>query len=535
MALLLGSTSILQAQGTALVPLTDPVYRDLDRLVELGLADSLIVGQRPYSYRELCRATRAARVAAAARSRDDDERRLATGLLSRLEQRCAADAAPTSLTSALAEDVSATLTSTDYQRRTLPGVFGRPTEATIGDLAQRRLGRSLSPTQSLVLEAAQRLEATSWLAFNARERLEVGAPHGGHGREASTELLLGGVRARFGNTAIMVGREQLAWAQDAGDGLFLASDAPALDQISIASDQPFRMPGILGRLGPTQGTLVLADLGPSISRSHSELLAYKVSVQPTPAVELGGTVFNHFGGEGGRKSGLLDRVVDFVPFIDIFRRHNYTDTTRTLDVESDKALGLDGRVRIDRLGGVTLAGEWLIDDFDVHKLPALLTGLGSHTLAVIVPRLGTPALSLTLSAKHMGILTYTHNSLQNGMTTRGRLLGDELGPNAKAFGARLGWTPSATYRLDVEARSAIYSNADYGATYTDPALTHYAILKTSHTADELRDRLGVALLVYPGERISLLTRGTAQRTRNFDFGGGRRNDYLLDLSLQVRP
>ena len=58
---------------------------------------------------------------------------------------------------------------------------------------------------------------------------------------------------------------------------------------------------------------------------------------------------NHYGGEGGRPSSFGNRLIDFLPFIDIFRRHNYTDSTRTLDVDSDKVLGLDGRLQIGGL------------------------------------------------------------------------------------------------------------------------------------------------------------------------------------------
>ena len=159
-------------------------------------------------------------------------------------------------------------------------------------------------------------------------------------------MLLGSARARFRNVALTIGRQQFAWSQSADDGLFLAADAPALDQISLAGDHPFVLPSLLRLLGPTQATIILADLGPSSVRSHSKLLTYKVSVQPTNRLELGGTFMNHYGGTGGRQSSLGDHIIDFLPFIDIFRHHNYTDTTQALDVDSDKLLGVDGRLRL---------------------------------------------------------------------------------------------------------------------------------------------------------------------------------------------
>jgi len=99
--------------------------------------------------------------------------------------------------------------------------------------------------------------------------------------------------------------------------LLLASDAPALDQISLSSDYPFLLPGFLRVLGVTEATILLADLGPSQVRSHSKLLAYKVSVSPNRRAEIGATFMNHYGGEGGRPASIGNRLVDFLPFSEV--------------------------------------------------------------------------------------------------------------------------------------------------------------------------------------------------------------------------
>src|SRR5215510_5897417 len=43
------------AQATPLVEPTERVYRDLDRLASMGLIDTLMVGTRPFSEREILR------------------------------------------------------------------------------------------------------------------------------------------------------------------------------------------------------------------------------------------------------------------------------------------------------------------------------------------------------------------------------------------------------------------------------------------------------------------------------------------------
>ena len=51
----------LRAQGTGLVASSELVYADIERLSELGALDSVVLGQRPYSRREIARIARVAR------------------------------------------------------------------------------------------------------------------------------------------------------------------------------------------------------------------------------------------------------------------------------------------------------------------------------------------------------------------------------------------------------------------------------------------------------------------------------------------
>ena len=525
--LLFATGAPLAAQGTAPVPLDDPAYAYLDRLEELGLVDSAVMGQRPYSYREMGRLARATRAAAAVRATGTTERALADALLARLEARVSD---PASLRSALVDQGLLTATSTNAVRRNLPPAgTASPPQATIDPLALRRLGDPASRGQSAALELLQRAEPVSWLAVNGRERVEMESP-----REPLTATVLeGGVRTRWRNLALMVGREQLGWGSGSRGGLFIASDAPALDQIVLASDHPFVLPSVFSRAGPFSGTIMLAEMGPSTVRSHSKMLAYKMSVRPTPALELGATVQNHFGGEGGRTSPFLTRIIDFLPMIDIFRRHNYTDSSQTLDVDSDKAIGADVRWRIDRLGGVIVAGEWLVDDFDAQRLVSLLNYAGSHALSVTVPRLGSPAWSLELLATHMGPLTYNHWALRDGTSTRGRLLGSELGPDAKRFGAELRWMPEAGMRLSLAGQSVVYSNSTYQGGYD--ADGRWVVNKAVSGTDELREQVIGTVALEPTSTTGLTLRGGVERTRNVMFVGGRRRSYVADVGFRWKP
>jgi hypothetical protein len=529
-AVLLAAAAPLAAQGTAPVPLDDPAYVYLDRLEELGVMDAAVMGQRPYSYREMARLTRAARAADLARRSDPAEHALVDDLLTRLEAR---GVLWPSLTAALLDDGLLVANANDAVReRPTPGGSNSSPQATTDPLALRRLGGPAVRGASAAAELLQRAEPLSWLAVNARERIEARSPDEPVPSSASSVLAAGG-RLRWRNVALMAGREQLGWGSGGRGGLFLAADAPALDQISLASDHPFILPGLLRGIGPVSGTFVIADLGPSAVRSNSKMLAYKVSARPAATLELGATFQDHYGGEGGRSSRFFNRLIDFLPMIDIFRRHNYVDSTHTLDVDSDKALGVDARWRIDRLGGVIVAGEMLIDDFDVQRLVSLFNWAASHTLTITVPRLASPAWSLQLSATHMSPLTYTHAALRQGMTTRDRLLGNELGPDAKSFGAEVRWMPGAAVRLSLEGRSSIYSTSGYGAGYNDNG--RWVVHKLIEGTDELREMAVGTLALEPTPRAGVTLRGGVERTRNVMVVGGRRHTYTADVGVRWRP
>jgi hypothetical protein len=518
-------------QGTTPVAPSDPAYRDLDRLTQLGLLDSVILGQRPYSRRELARITVVARgrlsTAAAARPSE------AASIIDRLAERFlpVADSLRARSEYVPLDGVALRAVSTDADRRGFSGTFPAKLEATIDPLSlPRRLGPPAPRGESGALELAQRTEPVRWLALHARERFELALPRPQGGAELRSDLLLGGVRVRARDVALSVGREQLAWASTDEEGLFLAADAPALDQVSLAADHPFVLPGFLRAFGPTQATLVLADLGRSEVRSHSRLLAYKVSVRPHPSLELGATFMNHFGGAGAPAASFGDRLIDFLPFVDIFRRHNYTDPTRPLDVESDKLLGVDGRLRLARLGGLTLAAELLIDDFDVHRIPTLFRWDGSQTFSALLPSVGGSAYSLRLSAAHTGVRTYTHGPLSNGITTHGMLLGDELGPDAKAFGATVTWHGQQGARVALAGRSELYSRSDYVIV---DEMTRFDLHRLGSVTNELRDRL-MASVEYPQPGgLTLVARAGAERIRNADFTSGRRHSYRVDVAIRL--
>jgi len=128
------------------------------------------------------------------------------------------------------------------------------------------------------------------------------------------------------------------------------------------------------------------------------------------------------------------------------------------------------------------------------------------------------------------VRTYTHGPLSNGITTRGILLGDELGPDAKSFGATLAWHGPQGGRVALEGRTELYSRSDY--VILDQS-TRFDLHRVGTVTNELRDRF-VTSLEWPYEGgLTLLARAGAERIRNADFGAGRRHSYRLDIAVRL--
>jgi hypothetical protein len=203
-------TTPVSAQYTLPLPPGDLAYRDLDRLEELELFESAIMGAAPV----LVSRGRPAR-AGGSGEREGHARpaRASAGRGDSHAARAALRAGIGARPYAGVEDVTIGAVSTDAWRRALLGSFGQGAEATIRPAGETAFGRA--GTCRLVAGARGRPVdgAGVGLAFHARERLEVGAPRDDSISRRRVELLVATMRLRVRNLAVTVGREPLWWAQ----------------------------------------------------------------------------------------------------------------------------------------------------------------------------------------------------------------------------------------------------------------------------------------------------------------------------------
>lgn len=520
LVLVLSLPFTVRSQSTVTVAVDDPIYRDVDRLIDAGLAPHAIVGQRPYSRESIALLVREARASLAAMPAGGDVV-LRSGALARLLARFAHEvarldgrASETDVTrwrplDALRVDALAT----DAPFRPVPPNGLGTVEADYNGLIDYRQGRTYVAGSNVALESGHWIQFPGGISLQATPRLWLQQGRQGAGTGLTAEVLVANARAVRHNVAVTVGREYTEWSPATGSGLFFSDNAPALDMIRVASDVPFRLPLGLSRLGLVAATFQLADIGRSDSSTHSRLVSYKVNLKPTDAVELGATFENHFGGAGSRPASTFDRVADLVPFIDIFRHH--VDST---SVDSDKLIGVDGRLHLRALGNVSLFGELALEDFDIHRLASIFTEDAAYTAGIIVPTLVVPAISARIGFHTVGLRFYEHHILRNGIASRRFILGDDLGRDASGVFAMLRWETPRGLSITGDVAADARSNDTYLGSYTNPDLTGLVFTRVNRAPVERRERAVVSARWFPpGARTMVEVRGGAERTSNFGF------------------
>ncbi len=533
------ATSPAYGQASASVPAGDPIYRDVDRLIDAGLVDTVIVGQRPYSQREIVRLARAAGRRLTSRQSDD---RYAHRAIARVLARyatidtAALDANATRGALHLAPLASLRLDHLYTTAVTHPvAENGLGTiEADLNTLTNNRQGRRYRSGSNVAIETESWARLGTMVVLQAQPRLVVAHLRDGGRTTISGELLSGSARMLWRNVSLTAGRENSYWGNAPQGGLFFSDNAPALTMARVATEQPVVLPGVFRRLGPVAATLQVADVGPSVRNSHSTLVAYKVSVQPTTALELGATFANHFGGAGSRPVGATERVIDLLPFVDIFRRH-----VDSLDIDSDKLLGIDARWRMERLGGMQLFSELAIEDFDVRRLRSVFTEDAALIIGARVPRLFVPALAGQVSYHTTGIRFYQHHLVRNGFASRRFTLGDDLGRTASGWYAAGRWEHADGIAFTADGAVERRSDDQYVGETTRPDAQGLVFRRVAHGLEDRRLRLiaGVDLQSRDGRRSASLRAG-AERVRRRAVGsadGESRTHGVLETTIRLVP
>ncbi|HEX5033287.1 MAG TPA: capsule assembly Wzi family protein, partial [bacterium] len=255
---LLFAPAVAWSQASVNVSTLDPVYRDIDKLVAHGLIKKIVMGQKPFSRREIARLAKEAmyywqtkKEKASAGSVDYVETILGRLKRDYAEELIQLDALPgekRAISAHLIEKAELDLTMTNSPSEAIPPLLPLGAiDAVINPMLDYRQGRRLVQGVNLGLETNHWLRASNYFAMLFKPRFQIG--QGPAEDENRFDVLNLDGKVLIKNFEIEVGRDNLFYGQGKDAGLLLSANPRGLDMIKISNDEPFFFPWVFKYMG----------------------------------------------------------------------------------------------------------------------------------------------------------------------------------------------------------------------------------------------------------------------------------------------
>ena len=521
MALVLPRLSLAQVST---VPIGDPVYQDLDRVLATGLVENGYSSQRPYSRREIARML----VSVQQKMSDRNVNAATRRIIERLNARFAPEIrmlegtdAPETRAAVIRWRADALALSSP--ERGIPDDFEASVRASINPLLNDRSGRQFGEGGNLAGEVEYERALLPRLSLRLRPRLVTGANAGQ--ATAHGSLQNGSVSFKVRNIITEVGRHDVMFGQGMESGFMSSTSARPLDMVRFTTDAPFTLPILSRVFGAGRGNLLIADLGASQHFPHSTLIVYKLASFPAQRFELAATVLAIEGGRGAPATTIWERFKDLVPALKYLMADDSTQF-------SNKMAGWEYRLRIPELGGLQLYAEHAFEDMDPRRWASTFWEDGGHVVGASLQNLAADgALSGTFEFHHTGYRFYQHATFKTGMAFNGTLLGNPLGNEGNGAYLRLRWDQGKSSAITVDAAVEV-RDGDLIRTLSDgPDNDNFRFEKVADNPAELRQRIVTAWTKDNGWRRTTLQLGV-ERVQRFAFASGRdRTNFLIAATI----
>lgn len=427
------SGSLAFARSTTNVPLSDPTYRFIDKLVGDGLVKDSIIGQRPFSRSEIARLIIQARRKFEERGSSHD--RFIEQTLVKLEKRFGEDIATLYGESGAQpffqlhslEELDVDFTWTNSESRDIPANNMGTIDARMYPFFDSHEGRHAVPGSNFSLEGESRGNISRFFSFDIHPRFQI--LNGSQGEEHADLLLHTGYgKLSAWNVELEIGRDTVVWGQGPHGGLLLSDNARPLDMIKLSSDHPFRLPSFLQYLGDMKLSVFVGTLGPEWVFAYPFFTGAKLSLKPFSFLELGASQALIMGGEGAPSLSFWDGVGEFFayrPGIG-FTPNDIGTTDPNL---SNRIMGIDVRILLPFLRGTQVYAEMFTE-----ACCGIFDQLYAYYGGLYLPRLSpSGTIDFRVEYRHIPPVFYRHGTHTDGWMLNRRILGDPLGPHGDSI------------------------------------------------------------------------------------------------------
>jgi hypothetical protein len=515
------------AAGSTYVPLTSWVYPAIEKLAAMRYIRSDFRGTRPWARTECARLTDEAanRITEKIRAGEDVSEFVAD-TLKELQNEFAPELdviggdpnRSLQMESVYTRVMSISgpmLDDSFHFGQTISNDFGRPDRRGTNVIAGASARATFGPFFAYVDQEYQ--HAPGEPAYSAAMQqtvlnMDLGQAYLPHGGPAINRLQSMDTYAGFNfkNWQVSFGRQSLWWGTSDSGGMLMSNNAPPINGLHIDRAVPFRLPWILGFLGPMHVSFVVGKLGGHVNTVTAFcplgvaicgqtpwMQNTRISFKMTDRVEFGVSHAAIFGGEGFTNgAGVFFRAL-----IPINRLANQLNS----QFENKQYMSWDLNVRISP--SATWYAEFLGSDdpypFSQISRTAIDTGMYfprlprlSNKLDLRIEGAYTSSPLNTDIKPNIGLLHYWGVHWQGGYTNDQFIIGNAVGRDARRYGGWLTYHLSPKDLVQVNVAHAQVSGefVPGGANWTDYDIVFQ---KEVHSSVYLSTFVQVEHLNYP--------------------------------------
>lgn len=508
------------AQSSRSVPVSDPSYDEIDKLIGYGVIKSYFIGQRPWTRLEFARLIKEAEsnIDKICKKKITQKclryRENAEFILSKLKKNYAYEInkvfSKKTLNYSYLDSIQSNFTFLDSPSRSVP-MHGIGVNAIINPMVMYKDGKHYQDGFNYFLQFENWLQITPYVFIEALPLIQLNTNNNFGNAEFSPTFQHLYFKGTYRNIEFLIGRDSIIWGQGKYGGILFSNNARPLDMIKVSTPYPFELPWVFKHVGKWKAALFVANLGPDQAIKYGFLAGAKLTLKPVTWFEISYSQGVMMGGDGAPTGSLWDYFTEFFA-----SRAGFLDSSGAGQEENlgNRIYGFDIRLTAPFLNNAQLYYEMFSDDAFQSKF----TTFWAYSGGIYFPMLPfIDNLNMRIEGRFIPERFYHHSIFLDGWTLNNKFLGDGHGMGNKGISVNINYGVSNNLFIDFLAEHNVW--------YKDIKL-----------ADEKRMSLQFTIEYIFNKKIKFNSAFGYERVDNFDFiPGNNRNNFLINLGLVWNP